>query len=63
MVEKNGWLKPNHLYFLLHIAHFLVLEILAVCVLWQFGTGWLPWLTSMLLFVASQVGLLAETDL
>ena len=24
-------------------------------VLWQFGSGWLPWFSAMLLFVAAQV--------
>ncbi|XP_076459239.1 acyl-CoA Delta-6 desaturase-like [Babylonia areolata] len=54
VVERNGWLQGDPLFFGLHLGLFVLLEVLAVAVLWAFGTGWLPWLTALLLFVVSQ---------
>ena len=54
-MEKNKWLKPDPVFFTLHLAHMFALEALAMWVLWQFGSGWLPWLTAVLLFATAQV--------
>ncbi|KAK7506272.1 hypothetical protein BaRGS_00002384 [Batillaria attramentaria] len=54
LVEKKGLLKPDPVFFISHFVSLFVMEALAVWVFWQFGTGWLPYLAAMLLFVSAQ---------
>ncbi|XP_076440106.1 acyl-CoA Delta-4 desaturase-like [Babylonia areolata] len=54
LVEQKGWLKPNPVFFTLHLAHIFLLEGLAVATFWYWGTGWLPWLAAVLLYASAQ---------
>ncbi|KAL8593142.1 hypothetical protein ACOMHN_009797 [Nucella lapillus] len=53
-VEKKGWLKPDPLFFTLHLAHVMALEAMAFGVFWYWGTGWLPCLAAVLLYATAQ---------
>ncbi|XP_021370917.1 fatty acid desaturase 2-like [Mizuhopecten yessoensis] len=46
--EKKGLFKPSYIFFLMVIAHVLVLDALAYLVMAYFGTGWVPYLVSLM---------------
>lgn len=54
LVEKKGWMRPDPLFFILHLAHIVALEALVVWVFWYWGTGWLPWIAAILLYATAQ---------
>ncbi|XP_033628616.1 acyl-CoA 6-desaturase-like [Asterias rubens] len=57
-VEQLNLLKPNLWFYAAHLGHILALDVLGWFVMWYFGTGWLPYLTSafLLLVVQGQSG-------
>ncbi|GAB1607722.1 fatty acid desaturase 2-like isoform X1 [Argonauta hians] len=58
MAEKMGLFKPSYCFFFLNIGHVLVLEVFAYLTLKYLGTGWLPYLLSVLFYsiVQAQTG-------
>ncbi|NXJ08158.1 FADS1 desaturase, partial [Odontophorus gujanensis] len=54
-IEKMGLLKPNKLFFFLHLAHILLLDTAAWLVLFYFGTSFIPFIVSLLVLTISQV--------
>nr|AIC34709.1 delta-5 fatty acyl desaturase [Mimachlamys nobilis] len=52
--EKMGYYKPSYFFFLIVIAHILVLEVMSYWVMAYFGTGWLPCIVSMMCAVTVQ---------
>uniref|UniRef100_A0A8B9S6A4 Fatty acid desaturase domain-containing protein n=1 Tax=Apteryx owenii TaxID=8824 RepID=A0A8B9S6A4_APTOW len=46
-VEKMGLLKPNQLFFFLHLAHILLLDAAAWLILFYFGTSLIPFIVSL----------------
>ena len=55
-VEQLNLLKPNLWFYAAHLGHILALDVLGWFVMWYFGTGWLPYLTSAFLLLVVQVG-------
>ncbi|PVD37376.1 hypothetical protein C0Q70_04375 [Pomacea canaliculata] len=53
-VEDNGWLRPDPVFFITHFLSLLFFDAMAVWILWQFGTGWLPWVAAIVLFATAQ---------
>eukprot|EP00076_Gallus_gallus_P021347 XP_015142319.1 fatty acid desaturase 1-like isoform X2 [Gallus gallus] len=54
-VEKMGLLKPNKLFFFLHLAHILLLDTAAWLILFCCGTSFVPFIVSLLVLTISQV--------
>ncbi|OXB73643.1 UNVERIFIED_CONTAM: hypothetical protein H355_002096 [Colinus virginianus] len=54
-IEKMGLLKPNKLFFFLHLAHILLLDTAAWLILFYFGTSFMPFIVSLLVLTISQV--------
>ncbi|GFN91982.1 fatty acid desaturase 2 [Plakobranchus ocellatus] len=54
LVEKNGWMEPEWFFYVWNFVHVIALEVAAVWVLYYFGTGIIPILTSMVLLATSQ---------
>ncbi|KAM6204848.1 acyl-CoA (8-3)-desaturase-like [Sarcoramphus papa] len=54
-VEKMGLLKPNQLFFFLHLAHILLLDAAAWLILFYFGTSLMPFVVSLVVLTISQV--------
>ncbi|KAL8603582.1 hypothetical protein ACOMHN_022534 [Nucella lapillus] len=46
--DKMGLFKPSYTFFFLHLVHILAFEVAAYLVMRQFGTGWIPWIISLL---------------
>jgi hypothetical protein len=46
----QGLFKPSYLFFALFLGHIMVLEVLSYLTLYYFGTGWLPFIVSILLY-------------
>uniref|UniRef100_A0A8C2AW90 Fatty acid desaturase 2 n=1 Tax=Cyprinus carpio TaxID=7962 RepID=A0A8C2AW90_CYPCA len=40
-LEAEGCFKTQPLFFILHLGHILLLEAIALMLLWYFGTGWI----------------------
>uniref|UniRef100_A0A8C2F3J5 Fatty acid desaturase 2 n=1 Tax=Cyprinus carpio TaxID=7962 RepID=A0A8C2F3J5_CYPCA len=40
-LEAEGCFKTQPLFFLLHLGHILLLEVIALMLVWYFGTGWI----------------------
>ncbi|KAL0155380.1 hypothetical protein M9458_049643, partial [Cirrhinus mrigala] len=40
-LEAEGCFKADPLFFLLHLGHILLLEAIALMLVWNFGTGWI----------------------
>ena len=53
----QGLFKPSFLFYAALLTHIMVLEVLAYLTLYYFGTGWLPFIVSILLYATSQVSL------
>lgn len=51
----QGLFKPSYTFFFLHLAHLIALEAIAYLVMRQFGTGWIPYLISLLCSATVQV--------
>nr|XP_034302423.1 acyl-CoA 6-desaturase isoform X3 [Crassostrea gigas] len=52
--EKMGLFKPSYLFFFLHLAHIIAMEVMAYLTLYYFGTGWIPFLVSVCLYSTVQ---------
>jgi len=48
--ENMGLFRPSITFFSVMIGHILMFEVFAYLTLWYFGTGWLPWLVSILCY-------------
>ncbi|XP_076458631.1 acyl-CoA 6-desaturase-like [Babylonia areolata] len=46
--DKMGLFSPSYFFFFVHLAHILAFEAAGYLVMRQFGTGWIPWLISLL---------------
>ncbi|XP_069108209.1 acyl-CoA 6-desaturase-like [Argopecten irradians] len=53
-VKKKGYFKPSYTFFLMMMVQLCVLEVLSYMVMAYFGTGWLPYLVSLLCSVILQ---------
>ncbi|XP_030645881.1 acyl-CoA 6-desaturase [Chanos chanos] len=53
-VEKMGLFKPQPLFFFLYLGHILLLEALALWMVWTWGTGWINTLVVSVLLGTSQ---------
>lgn len=51
----QGLFKPSYFYFFAYLGHVMVLEVLAYLTLVYFGTGWIPFIVSILLYGTVQV--------
>ena len=51
----QGYFKTNPLFFIAHFTHIILFYIAAWAVIWNFGTGWIPWLSTAALATVSQV--------
>ncbi|XP_016117751.1 fatty acid desaturase 2-like, partial [Sinocyclocheilus grahami] len=40
-LEAEGCFKTQPLFFILHLGHILLLEAIALMMVWYFGTGWI----------------------
>ncbi|XP_051476928.1 acyl-CoA (8-3)-desaturase-like [Apus apus] len=56
-VENMGLLKPNQLFFFLHLAHILLLDAAAWLILFYFGTSIMPFIVSLVVLTISQLGI------
>ncbi|KAK2181952.1 hypothetical protein NP493_374g01029 [Ridgeia piscesae] len=54
-VKEMGLMKANPWFFLGYLVHVILLDVAAFCTLWYFGTGWIPWLTTVALLTVSQI--------
>ncbi|XP_056013481.1 acyl-CoA 6-desaturase-like isoform X4 [Ostrea edulis] len=52
--EKMDLFKPSYLFFFVHLAHILAMEVMAYFTLYYFGTGWIPFLVSVCLYATVQ---------
>lgn len=50
-----GLMKANHVFFLLHLLHILLLDVAAWLTLWVFGTSLVPFLLCAVLLSTVQV--------
>ena len=57
-VERMGLMKPNHVFFLMHLLHILLLDVTAWLILWLFGTSFVPFVLCAVLLstVQAQAG-------
>ena len=44
------------MFFFVHLAHIIAMEVMAYLTLYYFGTGWIPFLVSVCLYATVQVG-------
>ncbi|KAH9524057.1 Acyl-CoA 6-desaturase [Bulinus truncatus] len=63
--EKMGLFKPSTLFFCLHMFHILFLDWAAWATMYYFGTGWIPYLASLLMIttVEAQTGWIQHSTL
>uniref|UniRef100_A0A8C9WJ82 Fatty acid desaturase 2 n=1 Tax=Scleropages formosus TaxID=113540 RepID=A0A8C9WJ82_SCLFO len=54
VLEREGLFRTSPLFFCLYLGHLLVLEMLALLVLWHWGTGWIPTLLCAVILTTSQ---------
>nr|WAY16337.1 front-end fatty acid desaturase group A [Spirobranchus lamarcki] len=52
--EKQGFFKPSVTFFSLIVGHILMFELLAYVTLRVFGTGWIPYIASVLCYTIVQ---------
>lgn len=52
--EKMGLFKPSVTFFSAVVGHILMFEVLAYLTLWYYGTGWIPWIVSVLCYTIVQ---------
>ncbi|XP_025080864.1 fatty acid desaturase 2-like isoform X1 [Pomacea canaliculata] len=46
--EKMDLFRPSYAFFFIHLAHIIAFEVLGYLVMKQFGTGWIPYLITLL---------------
>ena len=56
-VQDMGLFKVDPWFYIFHLLHIILLEVLAVAVIWHYGTGWIPWLSAAFLMCTAQVTL------
>ncbi|GFO18485.1 fatty acid desaturase 2 [Plakobranchus ocellatus] len=54
--EKMNLFKPSVTFFVLQMAHILFLDWASWAILYYFGTGWIPYIFSMLAITTVEVG-------
>ncbi|XP_077423964.1 acyl-CoA 6-desaturase [Vanacampus margaritifer] len=54
-VEQQGLFRAHSLFFLAHLAHILLLEVLAWLLIWFGGTGWIRTVLSAILMATAQI--------
>lgn len=52
--EKMGLFNPSYTFFTLILLHVILLDVAAYLTLYYFGTGWIPYLVSLLLISTCQ---------
>ena len=57
----QGLFKPSYMFFFVHLAHIIAMEVMAYLTLYYFGTGWIPFLVSVCLYATVQVGVPARS--
>uniref|UniRef100_A0A8C2JY10 Fatty acid desaturase 2 n=1 Tax=Cyprinus carpio TaxID=7962 RepID=A0A8C2JY10_CYPCA len=55
-LEAEGCFKTQPLFFILHLGHILLLEAIALMLLWYFGTGWINTAIVSVILATSQAG-------
>ncbi|XP_041374724.1 acyl-CoA 6-desaturase-like [Gigantopelta aegis] len=53
-VEDMGWLKTNPWFFVAHFVHLIVMMVIAGSIMRIYGTGWLPYIASAVVFATFQ---------
>lgn len=51
----QGLFKSNYFFFFVVLLHILALDIGSYLVLLYLGSGWIPWIISVLMFATAQV--------
>ncbi len=51
----QGLFKPSAFFFTVVLAHIIAFEIAAYSILYYFGTGWIPWISSLACYIIVQV--------
>ena len=54
-VEDMGWLKTNPWFYVAHFVHLIVMMVIAGSIMRIYGTGWLPYIASAVMFATFQV--------
>lgn len=52
--EQMGLFKPSYVFFGVFLGHILLLEVLSYLTMYYFGTGWLPFIVSIVLYATVQ---------
>uniref|UniRef100_A0A672NQZ4 Fatty acid desaturase 2-like n=1 Tax=Sinocyclocheilus grahami TaxID=75366 RepID=A0A672NQZ4_SINGR len=55
-LEAEGCFKTQPLFFILHLGHILLLEAIALMMVWYFGTGWINTAIVAVILATSQAG-------
>uniref|UniRef100_A0A9J8CK49 Fatty acid desaturase 2 n=1 Tax=Cyprinus carpio carpio TaxID=630221 RepID=A0A9J8CK49_CYPCA len=55
-LEAEGCFKTQPLFFILHLGHILLLEAIALMLLWYFGTGWINTAIVSVILATAQAG-------
>lgn len=55
-LEEQGLFRTRPLFYILYIGHILLLEVLPLVLLWQFGNGWIVTILSAVMLATAQVG-------
>ena len=53
--HESGFFQPSVPFFVLNIGHILIFEVMAYFIMRMYGTGWLPYLASVLCYTIVQV--------
>lgn len=54
-LEAEGCFKTQPLFFILHLGHILLLEVIALMLVWYFGTGWINTAIVSVILATAQV--------
>lgn len=55
MLFLQDLFRPSYAFFFIHLAHIIAFEVLGYLVMKQFGTGWIPYLITLLCCTIVQV--------
>lgn len=61
-VEKMGLFIPNPVFYISQIGHIILLYIAGCALLHYYGTGWIPYITAVILFTTAQVSALMKSS-
>ncbi|ELU14138.1 hypothetical protein CAPTEDRAFT_121275 [Capitella teleta] len=53
--EDAGYFKPSAIFYVLHLAHIIGFELLGWWILYQYGTGWIPYIIAGLCIGTAQM--------